>query len=96
MFGFSGIVLPNFLAVKLGFLSKYGVSFNNFIEKIGDKNTFLFIMLGFILVLFFKNSIEKTTEFKPSYLNVVYLVITLLFSFYSMIAVKTEFLYFNF
>ena len=96
MFGLSGIVLPNFLATKLVFLKSIGVDFSGFIEKVGDKSTFLFILFGFILVLFFKNSIEKTTEFKPSYLNVVYLVITLLFSFYSMIAVKTEFLYFNF
>ena len=96
MFGLSGIVLPNFLATKLLFLKSIGVDFSGFIEKVGDKSTFLFILFGFILVLFFKNSIEKTTEFKPSYLSVIYLVITLLFSFYSMIAVKTEFLYFNF
>ena len=96
MFGLSGIVLPNFLLAKLGFLTKYGVGFDNFIERVGDKNTLLFIMLGFILVLAFKNSIEKMISFQPSYQKIIKLIFILLLSFYSMIAVKTEFLYFNF
>ncbi|WP_103589333.1 MBOAT family O-acyltransferase [Campylobacter concisus] len=96
MFGLSGIVLPNFLAAKLEFLSKYGISFNGFIERIGDKSTFLFILFGFILALAFKNLTEKMANFKPNYLKIINLIVILLLSFYSMIAVKTEFLYFNF
>lgn len=96
MFGLSGIVLPNFLLVKLGFLTKYGVGFDNFIERVGDKSTILFLLLGFILILAFKNSIEKMISFQPSYQKIIKLIFILLLSFYSMIAVKTEFLYFNF
>ena len=96
MFGLSGIVLPNFLLVKLGFLTKYGVGFDNFIERVGDKSTILFLLLGFILILAFKNSIEKMISFQPSYQKIIKLMFILLLSFYSMIAVKTEFLYFNF
>ncbi len=96
MFGLSGIVLPNFLLAKLGFLTKYGISFNGFIERIGDKSTFLFILFGFILALAFKNLTEKMANFKPNYLKIINLIVILLLSFYSMIAVKTEFLYFNF
>ena len=64
MFGLSGIVLPNFLLAKLEFLSKYGVGFGvgGFIEKGGDKSTFLFILFGFILVLLFKNSTKNITN----------------------------------
>ena len=96
MFGLSGIVLPNFLLAKLGFLTKYGVGFDGFIARIGDKSTILFLLLGFILVLAFKNSIEKMISFQPSYQKIIKLIFILLLSFYSMIAVKTEFLYFNF
>ena len=96
MFGLSGIVLPNFLEAKLGFLTKYGVGFDGFIARIGDKSTILFLLLGFILVLAFKNSIEKMISFQPSYQKIIKLIFILLLSFYSMIAVKTEFLYFNF
>ena len=96
MFGLSGIVLPNFLLAKLGFLTKYGVGFDNFIERVGDKSTILFLLFGFILILAFKNSIEKMISFQPSYQKIIKLIFILLLSFYSMIAVKTEFLYFNF
>ena len=97
MFGLSGIVLPNFLLAKLGFLKSFGVSFGDFIASIeGDRYTFLYIASGFVLILLFKNSVEKTAIFKPSYLNIIYLILILLLSFCSMIAVKTEFLYFNF
>lgn len=97
MFGLSGIVLPNFLLAKLGFLKSFSVSFGDFIASIeGDRYTFPYIASGFILILLFKNSVEKTAIFRPSYLNVIYLILILLLSFYSMIAVKTEFLYFNF
>ena len=96
MFGLSGIVLPNFLLAKFGFLSKYGVGFDNFIERVGEMGTFLYIAVGFILTLAFKNSIDKMTDFKPTYPKAIYLSLILLFSFYSMTAVKTEFLYFNF
>lgn len=96
MFGLSGIVLPNFLEEKLVFLTKYGVGFDGFIARIGDKSTILFLLLGFILALAFKNSIEKMISFQPSYQKIIKLIFILLLSFYSMIAVKTEFLYFNF
>ena len=96
MFGLSGIVLPNFLLAKLGFLTKYGVGFDGFIARIGDNSTILFLLFGFILILAFKNSIEKMISFQPSYQKIIKLIFILLLSSYSMIAVKTEFLYFNF
>jgi len=95
MFGLSGIALPNFLLAKFGFLSKYGVSFNNFIEKVGDKNTFLFIMLGFILVLGFKNSIKKLEQLKFNFKNILLSTTIFVWAILSLNKIS-EFLYFNF
>jgi len=95
MFGLSGIVLPNFLLAKLGFLTKYGVGFNNFIERVGDKNTFLFILFGFILVLVFKNSLQILEQLKFNLSNI--LLSTIIFTLAILLLNKiSEFLYFNF
>ena len=95
MFGLSGIVLPNFLEAKLGFLTKYGVEFNNFIEKVGDKNTFLFIIIGFILVLVFKNSIKKLEQLKFNFKNIILSTTIFVWAILSLNKIS-EFLYFNF
>lgn len=95
MFGLSGIVLPNFLAAKLEFLSKYGVGFNNFIERVGNKNTFLFMLLGFILVLVFKNSIKKLEQLKFNFRNILLSTVIFTLAILSLNKIS-EFLYFNF
>ncbi|MCT7525317.1 MBOAT family protein, partial [Aliarcobacter cryaerophilus] len=97
MFSFDNVMLPNFLETKLQFLKSFGITFGGFITNIGgDYFTPLWFIFAFILVLAFKNSMEKRDNFKPSYLKLIYLLFVLSLSFYSMIAVKTEFLYFNF
>ena len=95
MFGLSEIVLPNFLAAKLEFLSKYGVGFNNFIERVGNKNTFLFMLLGFILVLVFKNSIKKLEQLKFNFRNILLSTVIFTLAILSLNKIS-EFLYFNF
>jgi len=95
MFGLSGIVLPNFLLVKLGFLTKYGVGFYNFIERVGDKNTLLFIMLGFILTLTFKNSIKILEKLKFSFKYILFSATIFSWAILSLNKIS-EFLYFNF
>lgn len=95
MFGLSGIVLPNFLLAKLGFLSKYGVCFNNFIEKVGDKSTFLFILFGFILILLFKNSTKNLEQLKFNFKTILLSATLFTFSILSLNKIS-EFLYFNF
>ncbi len=99
MFSLDNVVLPNPLSDKLAFLKDFGVEFGGFIANIDsdDGKTLIPMMFfAFILVLFFKNSMEKMVGFKPSYLKLIYLLFVLSLSFYLMIAVKTEFLYFNF
>ena len=95
MFGLSGIVLPNFLLAKLGFLSKYGVGFDNFIERVGDKNTLLFIMLGFILTLAFKNSIKILEKLDFSFKYLIFSATIFSWAILSLNKIS-EFLYFNF
>ena len=97
MFGLSGIVLPNFLLAKLEFLSKYGVGFGvgGFIEKVGDKSTFLFILFGFILVLLFKNSTKNLEQLKFNFKTILLSAALFAFSILSLNKIS-EFLYFNF
>lgn len=96
MVGFSGVILPEKLSLKLSFLNEYGIEFGQFIEKIkGDDITFLWIIAAFILILFFKNSMEKWKRFKTSLFN---FLITIIFLIVSLGVVNefSEFLYFNF
>ena len=95
MFGLSGIVLPNFLEAKLVFLSKYGVGFDNFMESVGDKNTFLFILFGFILILSFKNSIKILEKLDFSFKYLIFSAAIFSWAILSLNKIS-EFLYFNF
>ncbi|MGJ0360109.1 MBOAT family protein, partial [Aliarcobacter cryaerophilus] len=62
---------------------------------LGKDKTTLFIIIGFILIIFFKNSMEKMINFKPSYFNLIYMITILLVGI-SMMSNVSEFLYFNF
>lgn len=95
MFGLSGIVLPNFLLAKLGFLKSLGVGFGGFLEKVGDKSTLLFILFGFILILTFKNSIEILKQLKFEIKTTIFCSIIFVYSIFSLSNIS-EFLYFNF
>ena len=96
MIGLNGIVLPNFLQSKLSFLLQYGVSFDKWLENItGGFETVIWIIFAFILVLFFKNSMEKWKEFKANYKTLFLTFICLVAGLLSLNKVS-EFLYFNF
>jgi len=96
MLGMTGISLPISLSSKLSFLSQYGVEFGNFIaETGGNKFTPLWLILGFILVLIFKNSMEQINSCKLSYKTVWFSGILFVIGVLSMNKVS-EFLYFNF
>jgi len=96
MFGMSGVVLPEkyfgFLSSYAGKLFEYGNVYANISGK--DKTT-AFIIIAFIIVLWFKNSNEKTKLFKPTYWNLAF-VLVLFLTAVSMMSRVSEFLYFNF
>ena len=96
MFKLDDIVLPNFLSSKLAFLNNYGIEFGGFVVSIqGDKFTIIWIIMAFIIILLFRNSMEKWKEFK---INFKTLFLTYLYFVYGILSLNkiSEFLYFNF
>ncbi len=92
---FGTVILPAALESKLRFLGQYGIEFGNWINGIqGEPITVLWLIAAFITVLFFKNSMQLQSSFKP---NFFYMISTILF-FLSIFILyrKSEFIYFNF
>ena len=97
MFSLNNIILPNFLESRLQFLKSFGITFGGVMVNIdGDNFKPLWLIYVFILVLFFNNSMQEMRGFRANYLKIFYITLILPISFYLMIIVKTEFLYFNF
>jgi TM2 domain-containing membrane protein YozV len=60
MFSLDNIMLPNILESVLPFLNKYGVEFGWYTQNIQGKSfTLIFLIIGFILVLFFEKVIKN-------------------------------------
>ena len=96
MFSLDNIILPNMLENRLSFLTDFGIYFGGFVENIqGDFYTPIWIFSGFILVLMFKNSIQKLQDLKFNFKTIVLSSITMSTALLSMNKVS-EFLYFNF
>ena len=107
MFSLNNIVLPDKLENKLSFLSNYGIEFGWWAKDIGGNDwTAIWLIVGFILVLMFKNSTQKLDIFKMDYKSSLLSVIAFISSgFLSAVALVggvtslnkvSEFLYFNF
>ncbi|MGJ0314900.1 MBOAT family protein, partial [Aliarcobacter cryaerophilus] len=97
MFSLDNIVLPEkyfkFLAEYNDIYFKFGSVYK---DILGKDNTTVFIIIGFLVVLFFKNSmIYLVDTFKATYFN---LFISFIFIIYSIFQLNkiSEFLYFNF
>lgn len=96
MFGFSGIVLKEKFSEKLSFLTQYGVEFAEVTKNIGDGSKSLnWILLAFLMVLLFKNSMEFRNTFHPNYKTLSIAILCFIVSVLSLNKVS-EFLYFNF
>ena len=96
MIGVDGITLPISLANKFIFLQDYGISFGAYLNHInGSNGTVKWLILGFIIILIFNNSIEKINEFKLNFYSLS-LSITLFIVAILSIRSNSEFLYFNF
>lgn len=98
MFNLNNIVLPSALSEKLASLSIYGVEFGGLLVNIqaNIKEVAPFMLLGMVLSLLFKNTVEKSRNFTPSYKNLSITLIAMIISTYAMLTIKSEFLYFNF
>ncbi len=97
MFSFNNIILPYQLENKLAFLSQFGVEFRiNWLQETASNPwTFMWLLIGFILTLAFKNSIQQLDSFKLNYKTVLLSGLTFVVGVLSLNKVS-EFLYFNF
>ena len=96
MFSLDNIMVPSMLESALPFLNKYGVEFGLFTQNIqGRSFTLVFLIIGFILVLFFENSNKKLDNFKLNFINSFVFVMAFTISFYKLSG-YSEFLYFRF
>ncbi len=96
MFNLDNIVLPNFLSSKLSFLNNYGIEFGGFATNLSAGiDLIVWLLIGFIFILVFKNSMEFKEVFK---LNIKYLIFNIFILLISVLYLGnyTEFLYFNF
>ena len=96
MFSLNNVTLPVVLVSKLSFLRQYNIEFGGFMTNIdGNIYTIIWIFIGFILILFFKNSMEKLKLFRPNLFNSSFFIIVFIISFYKLSG-YSEFLYFRF
>ncbi len=95
MFGFTGIVFSEKYVDKLSFLNEYGVTFDKWLININGSNSFTWIIISIIFVVFLKNSMELRVHFKP---NIKYFLFTIVILFYTLSNFNkfSEFIYFNF
>jgi alginate O-acetyltransferase complex protein AlgI len=110
MFGLNGFTVPEVLVsnfelygleklvpsqVNLDFLVNYGFDFST--SMLGDSSlkAFSFVIVGFMISLLAKNSIELRDQFKPNVLNALFIAALFVLSVYNLQRVS-EFLYFNF
>src|SRR5574344_1545239 len=97
MFSLENVVLPEkyfkFLAQYNEVYFKFGEVYTNIL---GKDNTTIFIILGFILVLVFKNSMSYLKDgFKANYYNLALAFGFIIYSIFQLNKIS-EFLYFNF
>lgn len=95
MTGLSGVALPDRLESVLGFLSAYGVHFDSWLAAIGGGgNTVLALAGAFLLIGYFKNSLQRANDFRPNIFYFLYLMAASSSLFF--ITQNQPFLYFDF
>jgi len=96
MFSLDNLVLHEKLANKLAFLSNYGVEFGSWLGNIdGNKWTPVWLLTMFVVILVFKNTMEKAQSFQLNYKTALFASVCFIAGVLSLNKVS-EFLYFNF
>jgi D-alanyl-lipoteichoic acid acyltransferase DltB (MBOAT superfamily) len=96
MFSVDNVSIASSLEKSLSFLADFGVKFEGVFAYTSVKSdVYAWIVLGFVLVLLFKNSVEMTEKFKT---NKIYLFLHMAIMYKAVTSINTvsEFLYFNF
>ena len=96
MFSLNHIVLPTFVESKLNFLHQYNINFGNYLANIqGKTETYIWIIVTFIVTLYFKNSIERLERLQLNYKTALFTSGAFILSIIYLNK-ASEFLYFNF
>jgi len=96
MFSLDNVVLPNILSTYLTFLSDFGVKFDKSLISInGDYFTTIYLVLGFLIILLFSNSMQKLQFFQADKKTYIFFSILFIISFLKL-GGYSEFLYFRF
>ncbi|MEZ4693102.1 MAG: MBOAT family O-acyltransferase, partial [Aliarcobacter sp.] len=92
MFSLDNVVLPN-----LDFLNNFKIMLRDVFINITNEpeKPLVWIILGFVLILFFNNSMEKMVNFKVDKKIAIFTIISFVIAVLSLNKVS-EFLYFNF
>jgi len=96
MFGFATIVIDIRFKEKLNFLDEHGIIFGKVTENIkGSSEIFVWILISFFIILYFKNSNQLQKYFRP---NIFYYISFIVFFILGVLNItkNSEFLYFNF
>ncbi|SFV53543.1 Probable poly(beta-D-mannuronate) O-acetylase [hydrothermal vent metagenome] len=89
---FGEIILPQILSSKLSFLSISSEKWSSIFYSTPE--IFVWIILGFIISLFFKNSMQLREKFIPTPFYMLWTILSLMSIF--ILYRKSEFIYFNF
>ena len=96
MFSLNNVVIKEKFSNKLNFLSEYNVQFEEVMKMTHDGSDVInWIIYGFILILVFKNSIQKINDFQLNYKTAIFTSIIITISILSLSG-ESEFLYFRF
>lgn len=96
MFGMSGVILPASLASRGGAWSGYGVQFASLADRFPDlPQAAGLVLVGFLLAVFFRNSMEMMERFRPHWLNSLFIAVLAVWAILNLNKVS-EFIYFNF
>lgn len=98
MLGLNGVVLPERLASKLGFIESYTsfITFGNWLT-IGSSKLVLWIVAALTISLLFRNTMLFYKNWVPSLYNLLVVTVMTGYSLIIMLGARqTEFLYFNF
>jgi len=96
MFSLDNIVVKEKFADKLSFLNDYNVKFAEVMKMTNDGSDIIgWLVIGFILILVFKNTMDKAKVFIPNIYNSFFMISIFVISLL-MLHKESEFLYFNF
>jgi len=96
MFGLNGVILPKYFSEELTILGRLIIGIPEFyLGNISLMKSIIAIVIGLLISVFIKNSIQITDNLKLSLFSLIFTLFLFLFSVMSLTKIS-EFLYFNF